>query len=189
MVEELKANGIKNWCVKEFVTGSGKTRRWGVGWSWGARRPREDVCRGVTGTGVPKHLLPFPTEFTFHLPPTMGIDAAAERLNDVMEGLDLQWQYRSTLATGMGFAKENVWSRVARRKHLRESKAAGINQDPEDNEDEEEERKPALGIKVSLRAGKGGEGVEVTVRWLVGRESVLFESFCGMLRSEMMKDV
>ncbi|KAL8953443.1 MAG: hypothetical protein Q9183_007328 [Haloplaca sp. 2 TL-2023] len=189
VVDELKAKGIKNWCVKEFVTGGGKTRRWGVGWSWGSRRPREDVCRGVTGTGVPKHLLPFPTEFSFRLTPKMGIDAAAERLNEIMEGLELQWQYRSALATGVGFAKGNVWSRAARRKQLREGQTAGSNQDSEDSEAGEEEEEPALGTKISLTLRKEGGGTEVMVRWLVGRESVLFESFCGMLRREMMKEL
>lgn len=42
IVEELKERGVGNWAVKEFVQGE-KTRRWGVGWSWGRRRPRE-VC-------------------------------------------------------------------------------------------------------------------------------------------------
>ena len=40
IVEELKKKGVVNWAVKEFVQG-GKTRRWGVGWSWDMRRPRE----------------------------------------------------------------------------------------------------------------------------------------------------
>ena len=40
VVEELKKRGVSNWAVKEFVQGE-KTRRWGVGWSWDHRRPRE----------------------------------------------------------------------------------------------------------------------------------------------------
>ncbi|KAL8711855.1 MAG: hypothetical protein Q9220_003799 [cf. Caloplaca sp. 1 TL-2023] len=40
VVEELQKRGVGNWSVKEFVQGE-KTRRWGVGWSWGVMRPRE----------------------------------------------------------------------------------------------------------------------------------------------------
>ena len=39
IVETLKGKGVGNWAVKEFVQG-GKTRRWGVAWSWGDMRPR-----------------------------------------------------------------------------------------------------------------------------------------------------
>ena len=38
IVEKLKEKGIENWAVKTFVHG-GKTRRWGVAWSWGSMRP------------------------------------------------------------------------------------------------------------------------------------------------------
>jgi len=39
IIEKLKEKGVGNWAVKTFVQG-GKTRRWGVGWSWGDMRPR-----------------------------------------------------------------------------------------------------------------------------------------------------
>ena len=38
VTEKLKGMGVRNWAVKEFVQGE-KTRRWGVAWSWGNRRP------------------------------------------------------------------------------------------------------------------------------------------------------
>ena len=47
------------------------------------------------------------------------------------------------------------------------------------------DEEPALGVKIVVREGR--EGVLVDVRWLVGRDSVLFESFCGMLRREVTK--
>ncbi|CAO1600216.1 hypothetical protein XANCAGTX0491_003917 [Xanthoria calcicola] len=78
IVEELKKRGVGNWAVKEFVQGE-KTRRWGVGWSWGRRRPREDVARGVSSS-IPKHLLPFPSEFNFEIP-TTSIDLVGSKIN------------------------------------------------------------------------------------------------------------
>lgn len=50
--------------------------------------------------------------------------------------------------------------------------------------DEDEDRGPALGFKIQLK--KDSEGVsEVMIRWLQGRDSVLFESFCGMLKRQL----
>ena len=84
------------------------------------------------------------------------------------------------MATGVGFAKENVWSRAARRKQ-QQSPTSPTNRDQAMNEDEDGE--PALGFKIRLE-GLGG-GTVVKVRWLQGRDSVLFESFCGMLQRQL----
>ena len=86
------------------------------------------------------------------------------------------------MATGVGFAKANVWSRAARRKQQlgpngSRDKDYGMNE-------EDYYGRPALGFKIRLRKGNEG-GVEVMVRWLQGRDSVLFESFCGMLRRQL----
>lgn len=51
-------------------------------------------------------------------------------------------------------------------------------------DEEDRDGAPALGFKVRLRKGDEG-GVEVLVRWLQGRDSVLFESFCGMLKRQL----
>lgn len=50
--------------------------------------------------------------------------------------------------------------------------------------EEGEDDEPALGFKIQLKGGSDG-GVEVLVRWLQGRDSVLFESFCGMLKRQL----
>ncbi|KAI4245214.1 MAG: hypothetical protein L6R40_002571 [Gallowayella cf. fulva] len=185
VVEELKRKGVGNWAVREFVQG-GKTRRWGVGWSWGGRRPREDIARGVS-TSIPRSLLPFPSELCFHTPATSSISNVGQRLDSLLQSLDLQWQYRAPISTGVGFAKANVWSRAARRERERRvSGAEGIAQEESSDEGEEEEEEAALGFKVQLSMAKEREGVDVMVRWLQGRESVLFESFCGMFKREIV---
>ncbi|KAI4105235.1 MAG: hypothetical protein LQ339_003566 [Xanthoria mediterranea] len=190
IVEELKERGVGNWAVKEFVQGE-KTRRWGVGWSWGRRRPREDVARGVSGS-IPKHLLPFPSEFNFEIP-TTSVDLVGSKISALLEGLDLRWRYRSQISTGVGFAKANVWSRAARRQRKREAVGGGElieksddddgNDDDDDDDDDEGIEEATLGFKIQL--ARGSEVVAVSIRWLQGVDCVLFESFCGMVKRQM----
>lgn len=140
------------------------------------------VSRG-TAT-LPKHLLPFPSEATLSILHA-NIDSCAKSLNNTLRALDLQWQYKPPLAIGIGFAKGNVWSRAARRKMEKSPthsyQAASLEEPEEDAMDEDA---PAFGFKVHLKSGDNGV-VEVAVRWLQGRDSVLFESFCGMLKRQL----
>ena len=96
-----------------------------------------------------------------------------------MRQIDMQWQYRQTLATGIGFAKDNVWSRAARRKKKHGSRDENPAELDEDTEDE-----PYLGVKIQLKSSEENR-VTATIRWLQGRDNVLFESFCGMLKRQM----
>ena len=61
-----------------------------------------------------------------------------------------------------------------------------VNTDHGDYEDEEEndDEDPVLGFKIRLQ-GIIHEGYAIHVRWLLGHDSVLFESFCGMLKRRM----
>ena len=86
------------------------------------------------------------------------------------------------MATGVGFANGNVWSRAARRKQ-QQSPTSSADKDHAMHE-EDEGGAPALGFKIQLRKDNKG-GTEVMVRWLQGRDSVLFESFCGMLKRQL----
>ena len=194
VVENLSGAGVLNWAVKDLVQGN-KTRRWAVAWSWGDLRPRnvdlivqfiahhhrltvlQDVVRGTTT--LPKHLLPFPSEDVFFIH-NLTLHASVERLNQILNALDLRWQYKSIITTGVGFAKDNVWSRSARRRQQQQNSQNQTHDQEMDPEDYE----PALGFKVRLQQQKE-EGVEVHLRWLKGRNSVLFESFCGMLRRQL----
>lgn len=196
IVEKLKSIGVSNWAVTEFVQGS-KTRRWAVAWSWGDMRPRmvsvspllkvrrsgrgllgdKDVARGIPG--LPKHFLPFPSEFMFS-PTDHSFDRVAQRIDESMKSLGIQWQWRPAVMTGVGFAKQNVWSRAARRRRR--------SQDPQNKnpiDDEEDPDEAALGFRIQAKQRKTVEHVEVIVRWLKGNDTVLFESFCGMLKRQL----
>ncbi|KAL8669648.1 MAG: hypothetical protein Q9168_005774 [Polycauliona sp. 1 TL-2023] len=215
IIEELKKRGVVNWAVKEFVQG-GKTRRWGVAWSWGMRRPREvcykpsytfnlyekrrifrrimtltditfggwekqDVARGVSNS-IPKHLLPFPSQFRFELP-TPSIDLAGSKICMLLQSLDLQWRYRAQISTGVGFARANVWSRAARRQQKRGAGGGETSAEKSDQDDDDEDvDEAALGFKIQLT--REGEAVAVSIRWLQGADCVLFESFCGMVKRQ-----
>ena len=104
-------------------------------------------------------------------------------MSEILLSSGVKFRYRPILATGLGFADGNVWSRAARRRkqqlrHNSNNKAA--------SDSESDGSEPAFGFKVQLRSGEKGS-VEVSVRWIQGRDSVLFESFCGMLKRELTK--
>ena len=148
----------------------------------------------------------------------------------------MQWQYRPSLATGIGFANENVWSRSARRRQqqqqqkdrkdrkdintgerhrseeeeeeeeeegkgeeddeIQDDQDQDEDEDEDGNEDEDENEAanpPKLGFKIKLspapiatQDGHEKNNIGILIRWIIGNDSVIFESFCGMLRNQMM---
>ena len=121
-------------------------------------------------------ILPFATAQTIPLQDGMRRGKAAEIINSTLENLDIRWDWRQKIWTGVGFARKNVWSRAARRKQARLA-ATGEDKDTKmEDEDSEEDEKIALAFMISIRES------EVDVRWLRGLDSVLFESFGGMLK-------
>ncbi|KAF4183470.1 hypothetical protein CNMCM8694_004974 [Aspergillus lentulus] len=174
IVEKLMEYGNNNYAVTEFVQGS-KTRRWAVAWSWTDLRPSMKVARGIPG--FPKHLLPFPSEFMFEIM-NQSIDDISDKIDKELCSLRIHWIWRKNLATGVGFAMENVWSRQARRKLQNSARAADMM--------EIDDSAAALGFKIQLKQdGLDEKCVRVVVRWLKGLDSVLFESFCGMLKRKV----
>ena len=149
----------------------------------------QDVARGVSSS-IPKHLLPFPSEFNFEIP-TASVDLVGSKISALLEGLGLQWRYRAQISTGVGFARANVWSRAARRQRQREAADGGgevrEKSDDDDNDDEEGIEEAALGFKIQL--ARGSEVVAVSIRWLQGVDCVLFESFCGMVKRQMANGI
>jgi 23S rRNA (adenine1618-N6)-methyltransferase len=140
------------------------------------------VARGIPS--FPKHWLPFPADFTF--PSVHHVDELAQKLRSEMSSIPVRWEWKPSLSAGTGYAAENVWSRQARRKRQQQDQAA-VETDEEVDIDT-----AALGIKVCLQLqqepsqeGATANCTQVTVRWLKGLDSVLFESFCGMLKRKL----
>jgi 23S rRNA (adenine1618-N6)-methyltransferase len=85
--------------------------------------------------------------------------------------------WKANISTGVGFSEKAVWSRASRRKVAKKQGDA-----VEENEDAE----MAFGFKIHLEENPGGAfGARVTIRWLKGHDTVLFESFCGMMKRKI----
>jgi 23S rRNA (adenine1618-N6)-methyltransferase len=83
--------------------------------------------------------------------------------------------WKANIHTGLGFTQKAVWSRAARRQPIKENESV-------DGDDDD----PALGFKIYVEGMIENEvRNRTTVRWLKGRDSVLFESFCGMLKRKL----
>ena len=182
LVAKLREHGISNFAVTNLKAGH-KTRRWAVAWSFGDLRPANGVARHGE---LVQALLPTATEWTVAVSGA-GVEEVDERVNAVLAELDLRWQWRAALHTGVAFARENVWSRSARRKRKfqQEVKEKVKNKNDEAKDDEEDEDGPssdeeedpvALAVKITCSPNR------VDIRWLRGTDFTLWESFCGMLK-------
>lgn len=143
----------------------------------------QSVARGIPG--FPKHLLPFPAEYNFTLPSEISIDDATTSMDKELESLRWFWEWDQSRSAGVGFATENVWSRQARRKMKlagQGGSSAKIDTVPDG---------VALGIRVEAKLVRGQSDssnkneVQIVIHWIQGMDSVLFESFCGMLKRKL----
>ncbi|KAL4992743.1 hypothetical protein BDW68DRAFT_148726 [Aspergillus falconensis] len=188
LIENLIELGNRNYAVTEFVQGN-KTRRWAIAWSWADRRPAVSVARGIQSPNYPKHFLPFPSEYTFTLS-GCSIDEISSAINTELSSLHISWTWHSDLTMGIGFASTNVWSRQYRRM-MKKITPGALDGKLEVNPDT-----AALGFRVQLAKGSDAvetwgetrteeKSVKILVRWLKGMDSVLFESFCGMMKRKL----
>jgi 23S rRNA (adenine1618-N6)-methyltransferase len=89
--------------------------------------------------------------------------------------------WKASISIGVGFSEKAVWSRASRRQVARRQG---------DAMEENDEPEMAFGFKVHVEGNPGGEsGVRVTIRWLKGHDTVIFESFCGMMKSKIVESM
>lgn len=177
IVSKLKESGITNFAVTSLQAGY-KTKRWAVAWSFEGYRPRNDVARhGELVLGV----LPSPTAQTIKVPGT-SLENVGEKVDELVRELDVKWQWRASIDMGVMEARENVWSRAARRKKkLAGAKSSGEAEEAKMAGSDSESEDELVGLAVKITCKKE----EVELRWLRGSDYVLFESFCGLLRRSL----
>jgi 23S rRNA (adenine1618-N6)-methyltransferase len=102
-------------------------------------------------------------------------------LNEILSQLHLKWMWKPTISTGIGFCENAVWSRAFRRRAAKKE------------EDINETQGMALGFKIYINREESSlmedAQTKVTVRWLKGHDSVLFESFCGMAKRKLEESI
>lgn len=191
LLEKLKLAQVDNIAVTEFVHGN-KTRRWGIAWSFEAFRPAMHLARGVNS--FTKASLPFPSLYemtvchhdTEDTTDTIQVDwnvsQAGQAVDACLSDLPLRWQWRASVATGVGFCSQAVWSRAARRQASRK----GSTDEVQSSDDEDDDT--AFGFKIHVKTTSLPQrGAEISIRWVKGHDSVIFESFCGMMRRSLKR--
>jgi 23S rRNA (adenine1618-N6)-methyltransferase len=166
-VSKLRENNVTNFAVGIIDTGSA-TRRWVVGWSFGAWRPRSGVLRAP---GVPGDMLPFPTSYSVMLPADREAGQVGDTLAEALEKLDAKCTWDKSGATAVVESCGNVWGRAYRRKH-----GKGVR---EGTERDEGAREKEVVLVVRVRVMELAR--EVVLEWVKGVDQVLWESFCGWL--------
>ncbi|CAG8594466.1 5015_t:CDS:10 [Paraglomus occultum] len=180
IVAELKKHKIDNFVLTEFV--QGRTRRWGIGWSFGNQRPPMSISQPTSRKL--RHVKPPISEFvtTWHTNPTSlyiavtsilteahvtyqrDSDSVVEESND--SGDD------NILCSGAVFVE--TWSRKARRKI-----AAGEDITL-DIETDQPLFKYAIRLEKSIEESTEAQGemkTKLTVSWVWGDNRNIFESF------------
>ncbi|KHN99354.1 DUF890 domain-containing protein [Metarhizium album ARSEF 1941] len=178
-IGQLRAYGVTNYAVTEFVQGN-KTRRWAVAWSFQPMRPAQHVARG-TRSALSRNILPRVTEaevISFEMPRSIGGFAAT--MTGAIESLDLiSWSWDTQAYEGTGRAADKVWARAWRRRKKREQQGADGD---EDGAASQSEPRCMFGFKVWIRVSVKGV-VVVGCRWVEGFDATAFESFGGFLQS------
>lgn len=176
IIDELHENGIDNYSVTELVQGA-KTRRWAVAWSFGPMRPSQATARGMAALAW-KKILPPPVEVAISTRPTKDTGAFANKVNELMQSLELiSWEWDVQKLSGIGRARENVWSRAWRRKKMREASEGHVLTTAADDET------CVLGFAITVSLGMAE--MTATCRWTEGHDESIFESFCGFVRAQL----
>lgn len=189
LVDRLRNEArVRNWAVTEFVQGN-RTRRWAVGWSCGAMRPSQDVCRGMKAA-VWGRLLPPATEHHVVAMPSWdgsgGPSDVGRRICDAVQGLDVaMWDWDAGKLRGVGRTAGNVWGRAYRRRRMARLAEEGerVGGTAAVEREREQEVDAGFGFRIEVRIGV--EETKVWCRWVEGFDETVYESFRGWLKRKV----
>ncbi|TDZ49721.1 U6 small nuclear RNA (adenine-(43)-N(6))-methyltransferase [Colletotrichum trifolii] len=177
---------ISNFAVTEFNS-SHRTKRWAVAWSFATMRPSMEVARGLPVSSWGKKALPPVVEQRII---TMGTAEAGlahfggltGKIQELLSSLNLlSFHWDKEKLVGVGMAWRNVWSRAWRRQQQQQQKQQ---QDAQRDILEPPAATNVLGFEVAVKLG---QEIIVLCKWREGDDEVIYESFCGFLKKELMK--
>lgn len=120
-------------------------------------------------------------------------ESLTSSVNKTLSELDLDWSYEPENLTGLVISKGDVWSRAARRRKTRALQATSTTKSSPNSAEtaasissplpSTDAAIPEMVFRVSITENK------VTLRWLKGLDSILWDSFCGMMRRQLTGNV
>lgn len=199
IIDRLREKGCTNYAVTEFVQGQ-RTRRWCVAWSWTGMRPALEITRGTDA--VEKKYLPFPTELDIVVTgQTSEIKQNIEAAIAELEGVE--WHWIANTFAGIGSSNTgDVWSRRARRRlqklaadhdSMDVDKGRPANDHADHPSGHEDKDRFVFRITIESAGGQAthdtpkAREVSISVRWLQGLDSTVFESFHGWLKRKIQR--
>lgn len=110
-----------------------------------------------------------------------------------MDNKEIEWRFDPTTSAAWGWAQGNVWSRAARRnpktvveKGDDRGKTVDRTVSKKNMEESQKSREPRFIFRIQVYPAKvKSRELEVHVRWLAGLDTVVFESFCGFVKSKL----
>ncbi|WPG98099.1 Hypothetical protein R9X50_00088500 [Acrodontium crateriforme] len=186
-VDKLREHKIDNYAVTSLHAGL-RTKRWAIAWSFGPWRPKGEVARHGDVSGG---LAPPTTAWSVEVPLMDAVWSWA-KVDDVVNGLDVKWVHEGGMS-GIMEAPGNTWSRAARRR--KKFGNAEENQRGDDHTGESASKRRRLtdeqvAVNETNEAGLmvriSCKHEAVHIDWLRGNDTVLFESFCGVIRRSLI---
>lgn len=209
IVDALRAEGCTNYAVTELVQGQ-KTRRWCIAWSWFSLRPSQKVARGTDA--IEKKNLPFPTELQILMHSAVQIiPKTVNKELSTLDNLKFEWLPDSDSFIGISRAGD-VWSRHARRKmkklgtkstdamnidrpvhSITDNALAAEDSWQQNDHGEEVDRDDSFVFSIHCKTpvserlmdSSSDDTAVLTLRWLQGQDSKVFESFHGWLKRRL----